>query len=513
MSLWASILQEAAHDKSYLVVIALMLTALVQRIRATARRAQLKRTALIAALHGVLVCVAGWLHTVQVDPDLLTFSRLASLVPLVMLVASMVSQITFDLLLPVLKVSVSSLFQDFTFGVCVLAGIVAVATQLGISPSQLFATSAVLTAVLGLALQDTLGTLAASILLQTDGAISIGDLIRVGDITGRVSNYHWRYTAIETEDSTVLVPNSQLTKEVVTLLGHRAGRARLLRHELKLRVPARYLPTEVSRAVICALSDSPIEGLAPEPSPECVLTDVKKGDARYTLTLWLSQADERETLVDRVWTRILFGLRREGISLDGGPERVRVTRTSRAHRQRRTRRELEERVRALSRVTIFSSLPEAELRELAKSLRHMPFAQGEYITKQGSSADCLFTLIRGRVSVRVSRDGLEQEAVRLGENDFFGEMSLMTGEPRAATIVALTDVDCYRLDKGPIQKLMQRQPALAGSMAQTLVQRRGQNAAVREGLDAEAQALRLASEKNALLSKIQDFFRLGADAA
>jgi CRP-like cAMP-binding protein len=87
-------------------------------------------------------------------------------------------------------------------------------------------------------------------------------------------------------------------------------------------------------------------------------------------------------------------------------------------------------------------------------------------------------------------------------------MSLMTGATRSATVVARSDVDCYRLDKAAFQTVIQARPELAEHMAGVLAHRRVELAAAVENLDQEAKARRLASDKVDLLAKIRAFFSL-----
>src|SRR5262249_45644797 len=95
--------------------------------------------------------------------------------------------------------------------------------------------------------------------------------------------------------------------------------------------------------------------------------------------------------------------------------------------------------------------------------------------------------------------------------NFFGEMSLMTGARRTATVVALTDVECYRLDKAGFQDILHERPQIAEGVAAILASRKAGLMAVLEGLDHEARDRRLADESRAILHKIRDFFGLSDD--
>jgi CRP-like cAMP-binding protein len=91
----------------------------------------------------------------------------------------------------------------------------------------------------------------------------------------------------------------------------------------------------------------------------------------------------------------------------------------------------------------------------------------------------------------------------------FGEMSLLTGEPRSATVIAMSDVECFRLDKAAVQRVLAARPELAQQLADLLARRRSALVAARENLDAAALKAREAKDASDLLSRIKHFFALG----
>jgi CRP-like cAMP-binding protein len=117
----------------------------------------------------------------------------------------------------------------------------------------------------------------------------------------------------------------------------------------------------------------------------------------------------------------------------------------------------------------------------------------------------------GRADVVMSKDGQPPARVRILEApDFFGEMGMMTGEPRSASVVAVSDVECFRLDKAGFQKIITQRPEIAAKISETLAQRRVDLIAMREGLDADAKLARQKSEQERILERIQSFFGLSA---
>jgi CRP-like cAMP-binding protein len=161
-------------------------------------------------------------------------------------------------------------------------------------------------------------------------------------------------------------------------------------------------------------------------------------------------------------------------------------------------------------VELFHSLTSEEKSFVADHLRYSPFTAGETCTRQGAVAHWLYVLTSGKVEVRrhVEDGKLEKSLATIDGPSFFGEMGLMTGEKRTADVVAVTDVECYRLDKEGLQRILEDRPSLAEQFSRTLARRRTELVAVAEGLDADAARARMAGEEGRILDRIQEFFGL-----
>jgi hypothetical protein len=144
------------------------------------------------------------------------------------------------------------------------------------------------------------------------------------------------------------------------------------------------------------------------------------------------------------------------------------------HVDKRMERHRAERIAALTSVALFSSLNDAERAHVADHLIYAPFGNGEVITHQGSVAHWLYILIGGRAQIRVHRTetGRESEPAAviatLDAPCVFGEMGLMTGEPRTADVVAMGSAECYRLDKGAFEEIIRNRPEIAEGMAKIM---------------------------------------------
>jgi CRP-like cAMP-binding protein len=207
--------------------------------------------------------------------------------------------------------------------------------------------------------------------------------------------------------------------------------------------------------------------------------------------------------------RIYAALKRANLPLAIPAKAVFVSQDDSQHREDKKRRELASRIDALAAIDLFSNLSPEEQRTLATSARLAPFAAREIITRQGAQAHWLYVLLKGRAVVRVVADqGEDRQVAILEAPSFFGEMALMTGQPREATVIAESDVECLRVDRNDLAGIIQQRPEIAQEISEVLAKRRVELAAVREGLDSDAKSRRLSSERSRIFHAIRDFFAL-----
>jgi CRP-like cAMP-binding protein len=264
----------------------------------------------------------------------------------------------------------------------------------------------------------------------------------------------------------------------------------------------------VTRVVLDALRGVTIERVATTPKPDCVLMDLNESFGRYAVRYWLTDIAVDDPTDGVIRTRVYFALRRAGIPLSMPAHAVFLTEDSTARKQDKSRAESDRRLRALRGVELFANLSDDERAHLAEHLSYAPFAQGETMTRQGAEAHWLYMVVAGEVSIRVAGDGGEREVARLHAGDFFGEMSLLTGERRTATVVALSPVECYRLDKAAFQELLVARPEVTEHIADVLAKRRTELSLARENLDHEAERERMRITRTDLVGKIRHFFSL-----
>ena len=506
---WQMILSEAARQGTAWIVIGFLVARLLQRGRAQAadHRRRWRLVLGLLAIHLLLLPVTGlsaWLE-LGFERDL----RLTGSVAGALAGVGLCAEILFYSVLPRMRLGIPAIVQDVLVAAFSVVALFGTASRAGLDLTGIVATGAVLTGVIGLALQDLLGNVFGGLSLQLDHTIHVGDWIRVQDVSGRVVEIRWRSTSIETRSwETVIIPNSVLTRSQVVVLGRRASDPRdpsRWRRQVVFAVDFRYPPTQVIECVLRALHGQAITHVADDPPPDCQLLELTDSCARYGARYWLTDFAQDVPTDSVVQTRIFYALKRAGIPLAMPAHAIFLTEDSPERRKHKQESDNERRLLALSRIGLFRDLGEAERSELAAGLHHAPFTKGEVITRLGAAAHHLYMITSGTVSVRTGDGDTEMELARLAEGEFFGEMSLLTGEPRSATTVAATDVECYRLDAEVFRNLLSRRPDLADKVAAALSERRTQ--LLTRKLPGARRSMPELNERD-LLNKIRAFFRL-----
>lgn len=505
MSLLSAALGEASRAHTTIVAGALVLAKLFSMRGSGVERRRYRFLIAVGVAHVASVVVAA--SASQLATGGLASARVAALLLAAFVYVGAFGSFVFDALLPRLGMRTPSILRDLAVAFGAVLAAVVTAKLAGLDVSALFATSAVLTAVIGFAMQDTIGNLVSGLALQLDNSLQVGDWVQVGDRQGWITEISWRYTAFETRDwETVLIPNSQLTKAQVTILGRRSGRAQQVRRAVRFQVDYRWSPSLVIRTVQSALRAAPMRLVARDPAPFVECSELKDGVATYVACYWLT--DLKDVVDSDLRERIFAALDRAGIALAVPPRAVAATVEDDAVRAARRGEERSARMTAIAKTELFAPLDDEERRSLADRLVVARFAPGEVLTRQGEASVSLFVVVSGALSVRVMSDGHEREVAQLESGEFFGEMSLLTGKPRSATIVALTEVVTYRIDRDAAEELLKRRPKLAEALASILAERNTGLAAARQGFDAEARAAHLKSATGDLVGRIRAAFRL-----
>jgi small-conductance mechanosensitive channel/CRP-like cAMP-binding protein len=502
---------------TWLVAIAIGLVAVAALLRLTPdlsrSRVRLRRTVIMFIPYAVLAALAIfgghvgtglWLSVVTIAADFLA----------ILLAINLAAAAIFDFALKMVRLKAPDILHDIVVGATYLVALLWLLHRSGVNFSSIAATSAVATGVIGLSLQSTLGNVIGGLALQMDESLEEGDWIEFENkIQGQVKKIRWRHTVLETRDwDTLIVPNSHLLSQTLKVLGRREGQKPQHRMWVYFNVDYRTTPREVIRVVDQALS-APIPGVARDPPPNTVCLDLVQehnhSSARYGTRFWLPDMSRTDSTSSAVRERIHAALRRAQIPLAIPAATLFVSNEDMARIERKQRQAVQRVREGLTRIELFRGLADEELDTLAKAVKLAPFAAGEVVTRQDAKAHWLYVLTQGQVEVRVNvPDGSTKRVDVLSAPDFFGEMALITGGRREATVSAVTDVECLRVDRAAFGALLERRPEIAREVAEVLAERRVTLDAARDHLDPESRNLRVQGERSRILTAVQEFFGL-----
>jgi small-conductance mechanosensitive channel/CRP-like cAMP-binding protein len=495
------------------LVAIVILAALVNRFR-PAGRSRLRRATTLFVLYALTIA-AGFAFEAAAMTTWSVPVFVAAEVLRAFTLVSVAAVFVFLVALPALGVELPMIASDLVVGLGYVATALVVMSWHGLDLTGALVSGAAVSAVLAISLQSTLGNVVGGIALQLDGSIHEGNWIQLENgKQGRVHAVRWRHTIIETRDwSTIIVPNSQLLANNITILGRRDGVAAPQRMWVWFNIDFRFAPSHVVRVVTEALHASPIENVVAEPKPNVVCMDftrdMRESFATYAVRYWIEDLAADDPTSSRVRARIYAALDRAEIpfALPAQTSFVEVRDEQRANQHRD--RDIERRFTALKVNPLFRSLTDDELRTLARGMSHVFYTAGETITRQHAVAHWLYVMGSGtaRIQTTLERDPPVVIA-HVEAPGFIGEMGLMTGEPRSADVVAVTDVDCFRLGKATLEQVLTARPEIANELSRTLASRKVELMAAREQLDATARSAHERSEHERILGSIRAFFGL-----
>ena len=419
---------------------------------------------------------------------------------------SLVGFVVFAVFLPWCGIVTPRILQDVAVWCGEVAWLFSLLWVREVNVSGIIAWSAVLTAVVGLALQDTLGNVVSGLALQMDDSLEVGNWVKVDDLQGRIVEMTWRYTAIETRNwETVLIPNSVLSRAKVVVQGRRTDEPEQWRRWVRFNVDYRLAPSRVIEAVQTALRNAELPDVAARPQPDCVAMEFDDSFTRYAVRYWLTDLAADDPTDSMVRTHVFTALQRAGISLSMPAHAVFVTEEDNTERrERKAQADQKTRLTALQGVRLFQSLPEEEQQALAALLVYAPFDAGDIMTRQGAEPHWLYIVTEGTADRYVENGehkSIKVSTIEAGEA--FGEWSLVTDTPRETTVIARSKVVAYRLPKDAFLEALSRNGALSQEIAAIIGQRRTHLEAALHNLDEAASAERNSENESRVLSSLR----------
>jgi small-conductance mechanosensitive channel len=360
---------------------------------------------------------------------------------------------------------------------------------------EVVATSTVVSVIIGLALQDTLGNFFAGISIHIEQPFHILDSVRIGNEIGRVEAVTWRTTTIRTNNNTVIIfPNSRVAREQIEIFPFNNLNRRVLRFPAPYGVPPETV-IPVVRETVRALPN-----VASERTPIVRIAEFADSSITYEVLYWVKDYMLTPDMDAKIREHIWYAYRRRDIEI---PFPIRHLLMEPIEPKAPPRAAGVERI--IESVSLFEPLTEEERERVVAALVKHLYAPGELILKRGDAGGSMFIISRGRVDVRLPQvNGGTQQVAVLEPGNYFGEMALFTGEPRTADVYALDEVEVLEIRKAAIEPLMHNNVQLAEAISRRVAERQAElTAHTRAVPEAEKQ------EQSAnILRRIKRFFSL-----
>ena len=333
--------------------------------------------------------------------------------------------------------------------------------------APLFTGSTILGIVVGLALQDTLGNLFAGIAIQADQPFQVGDVVTIiaNQQGGVVESVSWRGIKIRTFQNKLLVmSNSVLGKELIEV----APRGNLNARMVVFNTEYSDSPAKTIQVVRDAVRQ--VENVSQKIRPVVRIRGLAQDGIDWEVKYWTEDYSKYNDTDALIRQRIWYAFNREKIEFAFPTRTVHMA----PPREQTTLVEYVNTVSEhLQEVPLFAPLAEEEIAKLAKASTTRIYAPGEEIVRRGQEGNSMFVIVRGSVKVQIPEHDHQKTINTLKSNDFFGEMSLLTGQPRTATVIAEEETEVIQIKKSALKPLFAVNPDLMKAICDIIEDRRG----------------------------------------
>ena len=355
--------------------------------------------------------------------------------------------------------------------------------------------------VIGLAMQDLVGNIIAGLALQAGKSFSQGDWLIIENRHAEVIEINWRSTRLRTLDHiSIEIPNREIMRQTIVNL----NRPQRL-HAMRLPVTLDYHtpPTRAKDVLLHAVANA--KGIAPDPKPKVYLKGFGESGIEYEIKFWMEDHAVFLEVCDAIQSNVWYGLRRHGIPIPYPTRTLKLERPARDKQQ-----ELQTAARLILRQqALFRCLDDEQLDALLPRGRVAHFGRGETLIQQGDNGDSMFILVEGEATALAERNGMQRPVGTLSAGDCFGEMSLLTGERRNATVVAQTDCDVVEIGKPVLANSLKQNPKLLSQLSELLAKRQMATEDVfAEAAQTDTVHTRQAKYVAGFMDRVRSFFEL-----
>jgi small-conductance mechanosensitive channel/CRP-like cAMP-binding protein len=354
-----------------------------------------------------------------------------------------------------------------------LVGCMIFSLVLGQSLLHVMTASTVALGLIGFALQKPILDAFSGIVLALQRPFQAGDWLMMGDKPreiGRITEMNWRAVHLVTADEiTFIVPNSELLSHRVKIYSQPK---QFFRDEIQVTLPYGVTTHQGERILLGAANQ--VEEIAAIPCKSIVsIVDYTDRGVLWSLLYWCPDAGRMPVFHYQVHQNILRNLLYVGIEVP-----VPILDLRRVPSKPDEAEEMRGIDPLVQRVSIFAAMTAEELRQISSLTKNRLVSTGTPLLQQGDPGDSLFILRDGLLEVRIAADSQPEIVVgRINPGSFFGERSLLLGEPRSASIIPVVDSTVAEIPREAMVQLMRGRPELAVYLGEVLTERQIKSAA------------------------------------
>jgi small-conductance mechanosensitive channel/CRP-like cAMP-binding protein len=360
--------------------------------------------------------------------------------------------------------------------------------------------STVVVGIIGFAMQDLLGNIIAGIALEIGKPFKTGDWLQIDQQYAEVIEVNWRSTRLRTNDDIHLdIPNKTIAGSTIVNLNYPTRQ-----HAVRLSVGFDYeTPPNFVKDIISRAAAS-VHGVLASPPPKVYLKDFADSAVHYEIKLWMDDQAMYNDIMDGVRTNVWYAAQRHGIKIPYPIRTVQIERVASGAKD----------VMSIARACVrkqpfLQLLDDGQQEKLLGHAKYLRYGRREKVIVQGAAGESMFILLHGEAHVYVQANGAETRVATLRTGDYCGEMSLLTGDPRSATVVAATDCEMWEIGKEVLAEILQQNEPLVQKLSELLAQRRMET----EGIVASSsEGAQLATKQkeytDGFLKKLYSFFEL-----
>lgn len=235
---------------------------------------------------------------------------------------------------------------------------------------------------------------------------------------------------------------------------------------LTLHIDPVHPPEQVQKIILDAAISA--KGVLKDPKPIIHFKGLSNWSADYSLAFCIKRPAKRNIYNEGMWKRVWTHLNQHDIFPAMQRHDPALLKTAKT-----TIKESFDPLAVLEKVGLFQPFSFEARSFLCKQMRTHRFPPGKTIVRQGNTDDSLFIIVEGLVGIWAQVEGGNSfEVARMGAGNFFGEMALLTGEPRTATIISLTNTYLFEIDKEDIAPLLEAQPEVSQFLSNVLAERK-----------------------------------------